>query len=238
MVLLALLLIDKEQLKKDKLTTILFISLLVVIFIAVMSTFVLPTILNTVAGNADFGGDTRGGETSVSLQLMSILKHPYTFAKLLIKNMFTLDTFGSIGYDTFLFPLLAFMYMGRYNLIADKYVILLIPCIIGLWLFGKEKNVKKHQTWCTILATLAVVALIWSALYLSFTPVGENYMIGVQARYYLPLMVPLMLVIPSPKITIQGKQIKEYTFAKTFWFFMLFLLWYGIYHNILIVSCI
>lgn len=41
--------------------------------------------------------------------------------------------------------------------------------------------------------------MIWLALYLSFTPVGENEIRGVQARYYLPLIYMLFALLPWNK---------------------------------------
>ncbi len=45
------------------------------IILVVMATFVLPVISNTVSGNIAYGGDSRGGDTSVVRQLVSMVKH-------------------------------------------------------------------------------------------------------------------------------------------------------------------
>ena len=43
-----------------------------------------------------------------------------------------------------------------------------------------------------------IVALIWTALYLSFTAVGSSRILGVQGRYYIPLFL-LAAAILSPR---------------------------------------
>ena len=42
--------------------------------------------------------------------------------------------------------------------------------------------------------------LIWTALYLSFTPVGSLVINGVQSRYFIPLILPLLIIINTNKI--------------------------------------
>lgn len=53
--------------------------------------------------------------------------------------------------------------------------------------------------------------LIWSAMYLSFTPVGEASIAGVQARYYLPLIYLGALLLSNSKIKVE---ISKYGLAK------------------------
>lgn len=238
LVLLAVLLVDKDKLKTRKGYSILYMSVVCLVFLVVMSTFVLPAITNVAANNASFGGDSRGGDTSAVLQLLSVFEHPIEYTKLLIKNMVSFDTFGAVGVDRNIFPNLAFLNMGRYGVMPDKYSMILIPYLICLCLFGKERNVKIYQRITSLLAIAAVVVLIWTALYLSFTPVGENYMTGVQARYYLPLVAPIMLVLPSCKLRVNGKDINEFTYARLFWSVAVFFLWYGIYNNMLKATCL
>ena len=45
-----------------------------------------------------------------------------------------------------------------------------------------------------------IICLIWTALYMSFTPVGMGEILGVQARYYMPLIIPIMAIINVPQI--------------------------------------
>ena len=47
---------------------------------------------------------------------------------------------------------------------------------------------------------LGVSVLIWTALYVSYTPVGALEIAGVQPRYFLPLAFPMLLILHSDKI--------------------------------------
>ena len=52
----------------------------------------------------------------------------------------------------------------------------------------------------TMIQIALVVALIWTALYLSYTEVGEEVIAGVQARYYLPFFLLLFICFQNKKI--------------------------------------
>ena len=47
---------------------------------------------------------------------------------------------------------------------------------------------------------MCVIGLVWTALYLDFTPVGLNVINGVQPRYYIPLMFPVILLIENGRV--------------------------------------
>ena len=51
-----------------------------------------------------------------------------------------------------------------------------------------------------------VLGLIWSALYLSYSPVGSTHISGVQARYYYPLLLPLMLILGNKRCIVDIRQ--------------------------------
>ena len=54
-----------------------------------------------------------------------------------------------------------------------------------------------------MLITLGVIVLIWTALYLSFTPIGYTTINGVQPRYFLPLLFPLLICLGSSKFKVK-----------------------------------
>ena len=47
--------------------------------------------------------------------------------------------------------------------------------------------------------------LIWLSMYLSFTPVGENQIDGVQARYYLPLLYLAVILVSGKKAVVRAE---------------------------------
>ena len=47
-----------------------------------------------------------------------------------------------------------------------------------------------------------IVVLIWTAMYLAFTPVGQKAIVGVQARYYLPILWLAIVAAYNGKLCI------------------------------------
>jgi uncharacterized membrane protein len=59
---------------------------------------------------------------------------------------------------------------------------------------GLIKIKKEHKIFIGIII-FVISALIWTALYLSFTIVGYPYIVGVQGRYFIPLVLIGLLLI-------------------------------------------
>lgn len=217
--LVLLMLLLPQFYKKNKKEKILFLIGIGVLFLVVMATFVLPVISNTVSGNIAYGGDSRGGDTSVVRQLVSMVKHPLASIRLMFGSIFQLDNFrnlGNIDSDNYFFGNLMFLNYASRGTLADKWSILLLP-MLTLLVFQKEKGSSRLancEIWKRILMWgifLITVMLIWSAMYLSFTPVGEASIAGVQARYYLPLIYLGALLLSNSKIKVE---ISKYGLAK------------------------
>lgn len=176
------------------------------VFILVMITFVLPTLTSTVTRDLSLGGDARGGDTNIVGQMISMIKHPWASIKLMLGNITSLDNFrnlGSVDRDNFFFGNLLFLNLAELGILTDKWSALLIPLFIILC-FNKDENRKSHvlEKWDVIVVSFSIVvtiALVWLALYLSFTPVGSETIVGVQARYYMPLIYLLVALIPNVK---------------------------------------
>ena len=169
------------------------------IFIIMMSSFVVPVFF--VKG----GGDVRGGNgVNTEAQLKFILSNPVAYAKVLVKSVLNvLDSF--VINDTRMFlPYLSrglteqspTYLLGTLNLIST-----------GLMFYvlftdkHKEKGTKELKgstKWWMLVAVGGIVVLIWTALYLSFTPVAHDKIAGVQGRYYIPLLL-LAAAILSPR---------------------------------------
>ena len=163
-----------------------------------MGTFVLPAISNTVSGNLSYGGDSRGGDTSTVRQLISLLSHPVSAMKLVFANIFSFENMGnreSILVDNNeMVTNLLFLNLSSFGCLHEKWSILLLPILFLLFFVDSENenaSVKiKFTTRISCgLVLFMVVGLLWVALYLGFTPVGSDYITGVQARYYLPILM-------------------------------------------------
>ncbi len=172
---------------------------LIAVMILLLATFVLPAL------SGEMSGDLRGGDTSVTKQMGLVVTHPFEYTELLRANsfelfsdrMFSMSTLGRFGY------------MPNSLLDSNLYYIFFIVMILVCFLDnGGNKLEKKHRI--AILSLIAfVIILIWTAMYLSFTPVGLGIINGVQSRYFTPLLFPLLLCLQSKSIK---NNIKESTF--------------------------
>lgn len=193
-ILLMILLPQLKNIKKKQ--AVLWCAGILLICGLVMITFVLPVISNTVSGNLSYGGDSRGGDTGTIRQLVSMIKHPLESIKLMVSSVFQLDNFRNLGtpaQDDFFFGNLMFLNFSQFGVLPDKWAVLLVPTFVLTLLYenGAEQKVVSYKRWkrvAVIFIGAVTVFMVWLALYLDFTPVGETYIAGVQARYYLPLL--------------------------------------------------
>ena len=85
----------------------------------------------------------------------------------------------------------------------DKFAYVIMALIMVLICKNKEEkplNVKtKLGVWGLI---FIIVVLIWTAMYLAFTPVGQKAIVGVQARYYLPILWLAIVAAYNGKLCI------------------------------------
>ena len=66
----------------------------VVILSAVLVTIKVQPLLHSIsAGDLNYGGDIRGGDTGIAGQILSIVEHPIAFGKMLIQDIFSFDNF-------------------------------------------------------------------------------------------------------------------------------------------------
>ena len=184
---------SKFKSKKDAYVTK---GLVILVFIMLMSTFVMPTV-----SSPSSGGDSRGGDTSVAAQMSYVLGQPFAYAVVLLKNIFDTAvnyTFGTLMSD--------FAYWGTASQ-PVLFSILLVGTLMTDSYAEKGKrivlNVKEKVMAFFVIAL--TVALIWTALYLSFTEVGETTIAGVQARYYLPFIFLFYLLFKPKKIKSEFK---------------------------------
>ena len=162
------------------------------IFLTIMATFVLPTVINPSST-----GDLRGGDTSVAGQLHFILSDPLFYTRLLLQSIW--DNLGSffLGRTSYV----NFAYLG----LQDNNTGYIAIIVILLALFtdaGKDDTYifKRSSKICIYFLLFTTICLVWTALYIAFTPVGAAEILGVQSRYYIPLAVPLMFMLRNPKI--------------------------------------
>ena len=187
--LLVLLFIPNSKFKSKKQANLIKF-LIIFITIMLLITFVLPAV------SGQMSGDPRGGNTSVNGQIKYILSSPMTFIKLIITftlralptSLFGINNYASFGY-----------------LISNKYFsIFHYTYLIDLLYFTFTGNIfSKYNARYKLLMIFEAFAtwiLFCTALYLQFTPVGSDSINGVQARYMLPMYLPILSALTPLKI--------------------------------------
>lgn len=96
-----------------------------------------------------------------------------------VKSKFYIDSLvGYFGYFTF-----------KINDIF-KYVYI---SLFGTLILTEESKIKLKERLILLFSTLIIVAGVFGALYFAWTPYAYSYVEGVQGRYFIPLIVPLII---------------------------------------------
>lgn len=182
----------------------------IIIMCIVLSTFVTQTVSETIRGG-DIEGDSRGGNTNVSLQLKGIMRNPLGYGKTLLTDM------GS-NVGEFLG---GWYILGGYPYFDDSferhegsrgnyyYAMVFLIFFIALTIGGYEKyTIKWQDKWKLFLIMLSACALIWTAMYLSFTPVGMTQINGAQPRYYLPMYLLFLACTMNRAVSVKWSENK------------------------------
>ncbi|MBQ5950877.1 MAG: DUF2142 domain-containing protein [Lachnospiraceae bacterium] len=176
---------DKKQLYLMK-------GAVILAFLALIGTFVLPML-----SGGDYMSDSRGGDTSSGSQLSHILADPVGYAKLLLGSIFGTMPRFLLGYPIY-------GQLGHLPVSPARWA---FPVIVLGSLFADAPEKKGQLTWLQrfifLLLTGTCMVLIWTALYMSYTPVGAPYIAGVQPRYYLPLLLPVFAIFFTDRLKPQ-----------------------------------
>lgn len=186
--ILLILFIPKDRFENVKISRRVKIGICT-IFLLVLATFVLPSV------NGEAAGDVRGGNTSVSLQLSNIINHPFQYLNVLKSTMY--EQFIEKFFGTTLIGGLGYVYE-----IGGNYYYLFLLLIFAVWItdYDSKKTLDLKIKILSIIDILSIILFIWTALYLSFTPVGHSSINGVQSRYFMPLLFPLLICLKPNKI--------------------------------------
>lgn len=141
--------------------------------------------------------DQRGGNVSATEQAALIAQHPTDYA-----TVFK-DTTLNLFFKKFMEPsaIADFAYMGPINITFNAYYIFIFLIIFVFITDNKGNSLSSAQRFAGVSATLLTIALIWGALYLTYTPIGDNTVQGVQNRYFLPILLPMLLFLQPKHIT-------------------------------------
>lgn len=183
------LLLKKDKFKNKKQARWFRIAVIIG-FLVLMSTFVIPSLIpnNNLS-------DVRGGNTDAAAQIRLIISQPISYFVIWLKHLTHTFVDFTIGESVFAL-------MGHLN--ASPFVILISLLMLFVILTdsvdGEVKVYNKTQKVVMSIIMLAITGLIWTALYLSFNEVGIEEIHGVQARYYTPMLIVFYTLFLPKKI--------------------------------------
>ncbi len=176
---------DSKESKKYKTITI-------IVCILVLLSFIAPTVFAPPSG-----GDARLHENvSVSGQISYIIHNPIKFTIIFIKNAGYLffDKFFGVG------SILNYGYIGVPSGNYLYYLVLITLILSYLKACDDGSILNKNNKIILSILLFIIIGFIWGALYLSFNDVGAYIIDGVQGRYFIPLLLPLFMVIITDNI--------------------------------------
>ena len=95
------------------------------------------------------------------------------------------------------------MFMATQRVVARTYEPLALYLEVALIYLIFSTALTWLQRFIFLLLTGTCMVLIWTALYMSYTPVGAPYIAGVQPRYYLPLLLPVFAIFFTDRLKPQ-----------------------------------
>ena len=207
---------------KDKKTRIIMKAGFVICFMVLMLTAILP-----LAMGQD-GGDDRGGDTSHMGQMSYIFSNIFGYAGLLFKSIgkYLFDfSVGASALDNMYF-------FGKGMFIVPLVMILAIVIMTqGEDGFNFKTKYRLVMGGCIFIS----VALIWTSMYMAFSPVGTEIAIyGVQGRYFIPLLFTGLSLLGTTKIKCSWKKDRFYPIILSL---MAFVLCFELYSQIILNSC-
>lgn len=173
---------------KDKKQRLWYYMPVIVAGVALLGTFLLPALMHGVGE-----GDSRGGEgINANAQLAYVLANPAEYAQVLLQ--FLKEFFSIRNMQTYLQRYCYFGYGEFYGL---AWVTLVVVAFL-------DKRSTKGMTVavrisCVFASLLAAVACA-TVMYLVYTPVASDQILGCQGRYLLPVLIPFLVAIAPDKI--------------------------------------
>lgn len=165
------------------------------------------------------GGDSRGGEVNPAEQVRYILSNPLEYAKTFVRfilpplrmedggpdveGVSLVSGFLSLEASPGLFA--NYGYLPRTHWV---YTVVLWCLLIWTTITDKDREHRFGALPGFIAAILSfgVLVLIITALYFDFTPVGLAEIHGVQRRYLLPLLFPLLVFLGFGSLGLTGSR--------------------------------
>ena len=189
---------ENDKLKKYSIVTIFVLFILTVLsvnylFTSLFTTTVVQTHNTSTVSNISFVGQTR-----------------YVFSNPLVIFTLIKDMIFSIP-NLFVLKANFFHYTGYKGIKLIN--VLYLVFFLGFSLFHKlDIDFKRKERGILALIFLIVYVGIYAIFYLTWSPVGSNSILGVQLRYFLPVIALLPLIFSSKYKKIECKEIYILTF--------------------------
>ena len=176
------------------------------IILLVGSTF----LINSASSGSQLS-DPRGGNTSVRGQLGYVKNNPTALAKIAYNSVIQTGE-KLIGEKTYHY----LAYQGPTNNPNSYYLfIFLIFFAILCSSSNTAQYIKNKYKVLILIVSMFIICMIWGSMWLVFTEVGASSINGVQNRYFIPVIFPLLLLFCSNKIKFNIKD------STKFWVFSL-----------------
>lgn len=123
-------------------------------------------------------------------QIALIKSQPLFFAGVLIKTFFV---------KTFRLFITMIGVLGWQDVKLDWTTYIIYPVLIYFSVFADkfEFCLKRWQKIIIILTILIGVVLTYTSLYIMWTPVGNSLVLGLNGKYFIPLVMPLLLLLKN-----------------------------------------
>lgn len=140
-------------------------------------------------------GDPRVNDTNTIVQFKQVVQNPLRYIAILIQHFYKTFT-NTLGMSFINAPM---FFRKTYYI---NYLLISIY-LLAISFTDSSKHLKIKERILFLLSFLIVFATISTAMYLSYTPVGANYIGGYQMRYIFPTMSLILISLSTRKTTLK-----------------------------------
>ncbi|NHM33949.1 DUF2142 domain-containing protein [Neobacillus terrae] len=144
-------------------------------------------------------------------QISFILTHPFLYIKVLI------DSFIGLGQSKFLGMLgigISIYHYSTPDIVIYTFLFLMI--LFGLVNDERDLELYKYRKMdkaIIVFVMLAIILLVYTALYVGYTPVGHSIVNGVQGRYLVPVSIFMFLSISNRQVINKHKNLNFFLYT-------------------------
>lgn len=142
-------------------------------------------------------------------QVLNILMHPIEYMKILL---YTINKEGYFYFDTLFGGQLGWAGIVKLNFIVP-FLLFVMYLVVAIEDKTVKNKLNSFQKIIIFLICLAIIALIFTSLYVQWTYVGNESILGVQGRYFLPFLPLIFILISGVKIRSDYKELDVIKFT-------------------------